>query len=123
MRSIRAKDTSPEMIVRRLVHSMGYRYRLHVAKLPGKPDLVFSRLKKIIEVRGCFWHQHKGCIDSHIPKSRIRYWRPKLKKNIERDRVNEARLYAEGWEVFTLWECELKDPARVKKRVTGFLRQ
>src|SRR5258707_13139730 len=98
MRNIRAKNTSPEMTVRRLVHRMGFRYRLHVAHLPGKPDLVFSKLKKIIEVRGCFWHGHQGCIDSHIPKSRVQYWRPKLKKNAERDPANEMRMWADGRE-------------------------
>src|SRR5580692_2865956 len=105
MRKIRAKDTSPEMLVRRLVHRMGFRYRLHVAKLPGKPDLVFPRLRRIIEVRGCFWHQHPGCIDSHTPKSRTDYWLPKLRKNKRRDRKNEKTLRAAGWDVLTIWEC------------------
>src|SRR5687767_2972175 len=109
MARIRSKNTSPEMIIRRLVYEMGFRYRLHVAHLPGKPDVVFTRLKKIIDVRGCFWHQHKGCIDSHIPKSRHKYWHPKLNKNKERDKRNEAKLRAEGWNILTLWECELKD--------------
>lgn len=123
MRRIRAKNTAPEMIVRRLVHGMGFRYRLHVSALPGKPDLVFPRLSKIIEVRGCFWHQHKSCIDSHIPKSRIEYWRPKLQGNKRRDKQNEKKLRALGWDVFTLWECELKDPNEVKHRVARFLSQ
>ena len=121
MRNIRAKDTSPELIVRRLVHAMGYRYRLHVPQLPGKPDLVFSRLKKIIEVRGCFWHQHKGCIDSHIPKSRPHYWVPKLRKNTQRDRKNSRTLRARGWDVLVLWECELNDREKLRQRVRAFL--
>src|ERR1700737_2829184 len=108
MRRIRSKDTSPEMLVRRLVHGMGFRYRLHVQKLPGRPDLVLPRLKKIIQVHGCFWHQHTGCPHSHIPKSRIEYWRPKLTKNKQRDRNNDRALRKQGWEVLTLWECELK---------------
>src|ERR671922_374322 len=96
MRNIRAKNTAPELAVRRLVYGLGFRYRLHSAKLPGKPDIVLSRLKKIVEVRGCFWHQHKGCIDSHIPVSRIDYWRPKLRGNVKRDRQNQKRLTADG---------------------------
>lgn len=121
MRSIRAKNTSPEMMVRRTVHRMGFRYRLHVPDLPGKPDLVLPRLKKIIEVRGCFWHQHSGCIDSHIPKSRADYWRPKLTKNVERDKLNQAKLIADGWEILTLWECELRDAEQIRKRLQLFL--
>ncbi len=120
MRNIRSKHTSPEMTVRRLVHGMGFRYRLHVSTLPGKPDLVFPRLKKIIEVRGCFWHQHKGCIDSHIPKSRTEYWRPKLARNKERDRNNERELRRRGWDVLTLWECEVGS-ADTSRRLCLFL--
>lgn len=109
------------MIVRRLVHAMGYRYRLHVAKLPGKPDLVFTRLQKIIEVRGCFWHQHPGCIDSHIPKTRTEYWRPKLAGNQRRDTENQTKLKARGWKMLTLWECQLADQLKVQKRLQRFL--
>src|SRR5690348_10649437 len=107
MRNIRSKHTSPEMTVRRLVHGMGFRYRLHVHTLPGKPDMVFPKMHKIIEVRGCFWHQHKGCIDSHIPKSRTEYWEPKLTRNKERDKQNECELRKQGWNVLILWECEV----------------
>ena len=121
MRRIRAKHTSPEIVVRRLIHKMGYRYRLHSPKLPGKPDLVFQRLKKIIEVKGCFWHQHEGCIDSHIPKTRREYWRPKLKRNRKRDEENGRKLKTLGWQVFELWECELRDLKRVSKRLERFL--
>ena len=121
MRNIRSKHTSPEIVVRKLVHSMGFRYRLHVANLPGKPDLVFPRLKKIIEVRGCFWHQHKGCIDSHFPKTRVAYWRPKLLRNAGRDRKNLEVLSALGWRVLSLWECEIRDARALSKRVKAFL--
>lgn len=121
MRRIRSTDTSPEIVVRRLVHGMGFRYRLHVARLPGKPDLVFPRLRRIIEVRGCFWHQHRGCVDSHIPKSRAEYWRPKLKRNQRRDRDNEKALRAVGWNVLTVWECETTQPAALAKRIKSFL--
>ena len=120
MRRIRSKDTSPEMILRRLVYSMGYRYRLHVPKLPGKPDLVFPRLKKIIEVRGCFWHQHPGCIDCHIPKSRIEYWVPKLERNERRDAENVAKLNALGWKVLTVWECQIDDLTKLRRRLQRF---
>jgi DNA mismatch endonuclease (patch repair protein) len=119
MSRIRSRDTSPEMIVRRLAHGMGYRYRLHVATLPGKPDLVFTRLKKIIEVRGCFWHQHPGCIDSHIPKTRTEYWGPKLRRNRQRDVENLQELKALGFAVLIVWECEASD----EKRLTGKLRR
>src|SRR5579872_2154742 len=102
MRRILSQNTSPEMIVRHLVHGMGFRYRLHVVRLPGKPDLVFPRLKKIIEVRGCFWHQHGRCIDSHIPKSRLDYWKPKLERNVQRDKTNEKTLRKMGWKMLVL---------------------
>jgi DNA mismatch endonuclease (patch repair protein) len=109
------------MNVRRMVYGMGFRYRLHVAKLAGKPDLVFARLKKIIEVRGCFWHQHRGCIDSHIPKSGTQYWRPKLQRNRRRDRENEKALRAAGWNVLTIWECEITERDLLAERVKAFL--
>jgi DNA mismatch endonuclease, patch repair protein len=121
MARIRSRNTSPEMTVRHLVYEMGFRYRLHVAYLPGKPDLVFSRLRKIIDVRGCFWHQHRGCIDSHIPKSRLEYWQPKLERNKLRDKLNQRKLRAEGWTMLTLWECELNDLDRTKRRISSFL--
>lgn len=121
MSNIRAKNTSPEMVVRRLVYGMGFRYRLHVASLPGKPDLVLPRYRKIIEVYGCFWHQHRGCIDSHIPKSRIDYWGPKLMRNVQRDKANKKRLRADGWDVLRLWECELKNLELVRKQLKAFL--
>jgi DNA mismatch endonuclease (patch repair protein) len=100
---------------------MGFRYRLHVAGLPGKPDLVFSRFKKVIEVRGCFWHQHKGCLDSHIPKSRVDYWQPKLARNVNRDRENEKRLRSRGWRILTLWECEVMNGSGIADQLRRFL--
>lgn len=121
MRNIRAKNTAPELSVRRLVYGLGFRYRLHSAQLPGKPDIVLSRLKKIVEVRGCFWHQHKGCIDSHMPKSRRDYWIPKLARNVRRDKTNEQRLRKNGWDVLTIWECELRDTDRLRARIIAFL--
>lgn len=91
MRGIKAQDTSPELKVRKLLHGQGFRYRLHVKELPGKPDIVMPKYKLIVEVRGCFWHQH-GCLLSSSPKTNRSYWRPKLKRNVERDIRNTARL-------------------------------
>ncbi len=121
MSRIRSGDTLPEMAVRRLVHGMGYRYRLHVPDLPGKPDLVFPRLRRIIEVQGCFWHQHPGCIDSHIPKTRREYWGPKLDRNTRRDEENRRKLRRLGWRVLVVWECETRNAAKLSKRLERFL--
>jgi DNA mismatch endonuclease (patch repair protein) len=121
MRRIRSKGLKPEMVVRQLAHGMGYRYRLHSPKLPGKPDLVFPRLKKIIEVRGCFWHQHEGCIDSHIPKSRLDYWQPKLQRNQQRDTENAHRLQELGFRVLVLWECEIAKDRHLAAKLKRFL--
>ena len=122
MRRIKSKGTKPEMVVRRLVHSMGLRFRLHAPELPGKPDIVFPRLRKIIEVKGCFWHRHNGCIDSRIPKSRIEYWRPKLRGNVRRDKRNLLKLQKLGWRVLVLWECEVlrTNPQQLKKELRSF---
>jgi len=109
------------MEVRRLVHRMGFRYRLHVHALPGRPDLVFPGLQKIIQVQGCFWHQHRGCINSHVPKSRVEYWSPKLKRNQRRDRENEKALRSLGWNVLTVWECETTEPDVMAERISAFL--
>jgi DNA mismatch endonuclease (patch repair protein) len=121
MRRIRAVDTSPEMLVRRIVHGMGFRYRLHVANLPGKPDLVLPRHKKIIEVRGCFWHQHGKCIDSHIPKSRRDYWLPKLTRNKTRDGANMRKLKTLGYRILIVWECETKKEKPLRRKLQRFL--
>ncbi len=121
MSKIRSQDTSPELIVRRLVHGMGYRFRLHVASLPGKPDIVLARLKSIIEVRGCFWHQHPGCIDSHVPKSHKQYWEPKLQRNQRRDKENGRSLRKLGWRVYIVWECETRESTKLSRRIARFL--
>jgi len=122
MRRIRSKGMKPEIAVRRLVHAMGFRFRLHSIKLPGKPDLVLTRLKKIIEVHGCFWHRHKNCIDSHFPKSRRNYWLPKLRRNQRRDKENLKCLRTLGWHVLIVWECEVGDVKRLSARLEYFLR-
>jgi DNA mismatch endonuclease (patch repair protein) len=121
MRHIRSKNTEPEIRIRRLLYKLGYRYRLHVGSLPGCPDLVFRGRRKIVFVHGCFWHQHQSCGDAHLPKSRIAYWHPKLKRNVERDAQNERSLKNKGWEILTLWACEIRDEQEVSVRLQRFL--
>lgn len=121
MRRIRSKDSAPELIVRRIVHGLGYRYRLHARKLPGRPDLVFRPRKKVIFVHGCFWHGHERCIDGHMPKSRKSYWGPKLQGNRDRDLRNQEALRHDGWGVLVIWECETRSPELVVDRVLDFL--
>jgi DNA mismatch endonuclease (patch repair protein) len=121
MGRIGSKDTKPEMLVRRLVHALGYRYRLHVKDLPGKPDLVFRSRKKVIFVHGCFWHQHKGCREGRMPASRESYWAPKLARNVERVREHIRALKHLGWRTLVLWECQLGNPNEVEHRVRAYL--
>lgn len=123
MRRIGSKDTSPEMIVRRLVHGMGYRYQLHRSDLPGKPDLTFSSRRKVIFVHGCFWHQHgsKRCTIARRPKSNQRYWTPKLDGNVERDRRQRRRLRRLGWRSLVVWECETHRLEILARRIERFL--
>ena len=121
MRRIRAKNTTPELVVRRLAHSLGYRYRLHCKNLPGKPDLVFASRKKIIFVHGCFWHLHDGCRRATVPKSRKEYWVPKLQRNKQNDQIALTKLALEGWHCLVIWECELSDLNLLSDRLTAFL--
>ncbi len=123
MSLVRGKDTKPEMAVRRLVHGMGYRYRLHDKQLPGRPDLVFPARRKVIQVHGCFWHQHPNpeCRLARLPKSRQEFWIAKLDGNRARDERNVAAVRALGWEQLELWECQLRDRGEVERRVIGFL--
>lgn len=123
MRAIRSKNTSPEMLVRRLVHRMGYRYRLHRRDLPGAPDLVFPGRRSVVFVHGCFWHLHPdvACADSRVPESNQDYWRPKLERNRERDRENTQRLEETGWRVLVIWACETGDEPSLKKKLGRFL--
>ncbi len=122
MSRVRHKDTKPEMVVRRLTHSLGYRYRLHRRDLPGQPDVVFPSRRKIILVHGCFWHQH-GCPIYRYPKSRLEFWAPKLERNVRRDRENQARLRELGWEVLVVWECQAKrkDTSDLAAQLQAFL--
>ncbi|WP_083313349.1 very short patch repair endonuclease [Pseudomonas aeruginosa] len=121
MARVRSKDTKPEMQVRRLVHAMGYRYRLHDRKLPGHPDLVFKGRRKVIFVHGCFWHRHEGCGLARLPKSRLDFWLPKLEGNRLRDARKLEQLNQLGWTSLVIWECELKDIGLLEKRLKTFL--
>ena len=121
MRAVKSKDTAPEMIVRRLVFSLGYRYRLHGAKLPGKPDLFFASRKKAIFVHGCFWHGHDCRRGDRQPKANAEYWREKIGRNRARDLSNVAKLEAAGWSVLVVWECEIRDNDRLAAVLRSFL--
>jgi len=121
MSHVRSKDTGPEWAVRKLAHAMGFRYRLHVKALPGKPDLVFPRHRKIIFVHGCFWHKH-GCRNSgHIPATHTRFWADKLARNLARDQAALRQLWRAGWQVLVVWECETHDQQRLRALLTCFL--
>jgi DNA mismatch endonuclease (patch repair protein) len=119
MGRIRGTDTGPELLVRRLLHKLGYRYRLHQRKLPGRPDIVFRAKRAVIFVHGCFWHRH-DCGLAYVPKSRSEFWRTKFARNTERDRENQQKLAAEGWKILVVWECELDSP-KLERRLTRFL--
>lgn len=121
MGRIRSKDTAPELAVRRILFAAGYRYRLHDARLPGRPDLVFSRRRKAVFVHGCFWHQHENCRDAYLPATRVEYWLPKLQRNIDRDRENRSEIAALGWTSIVVWECETGDEAALRCRLARFL--
>ncbi|OLK23357.1 endonuclease [Xanthomonas oryzae pv. oryzae] len=121
MGRVRSRDTVPEMLVRRLTHALGYRYRLHGKDLPGKPDLVFRSRRKVIFVHGCFWHRHPGCALARLPKSREDFWLPKLEANRQRDLKTENVLQVKGWTVLTIWECELGDIDKLKNKIKEFL--
>jgi DNA mismatch endonuclease, patch repair protein len=120
MSHVRGKDTKPEKAVRKIVHALGFRYRLHVKELPGTPDLVFSRLRSVVFVNSCFFHMH-DCGAASIPKTRPEFWAQKLNRNVERDRANIERLQGLNWKVLTVWECDLKRPAELKMRIRRFL--
>lgn len=121
MGRIRSKDTKPELAVRRLVHGMGYRFRLHDKYLPGHPDMVFRSRSKVIFVHGCFWHLHKNCSNCRPPKSRKDYWMPKLEQNAERDQRVLRQLRRLGWRCMAIWECELANPDRLARKMGHFL--
>jgi DNA mismatch endonuclease, patch repair protein len=120
MSRVKSRDTAPEMLVRSTAHRLGYRFRLHEKNLPGKPDLVFASRKKVIFVHGCFWHGH-NCAKGRPPKSNKAFWRKKILTNRARDRRNVARLRADHWRVLVLWQCELKAPRDLGRRLVDFL--
>lgn len=121
MSRIRNRDTRPEMIVRSIVHRMGYRYRLHKKDLPGKPDVVLVRHRKIIDVHGCFFHVHKCKYGSVVPATNAKFWRTKRQSNVERDRRNLRALKREGWQVMIVWECQTKDLNKLERAIRRFL--
>lgn len=121
MRAVRGRDTKPEMAVRKIVHGLGFRYRLHVRALAGCPDLVFPALRKVIFVHGCFWHRHNCSNGRSMPASRVEYWQRKFDRNRERDRRARKALRKDGWEVMVVWECQLKRPLRLTQRLKEFL--
>lgn len=122
MSKVRAIDTKPELLVRRLVYAMGYRYRLHKRDIPGCPDLVFSGRHKVIFVHGCFWHRHgKDCPLTRWPKSKMEFWRPKLEANRARDRRVQRELSMLGWQYLVIWECELRDSESLTIKIREFL--
>jgi DNA mismatch endonuclease Vsr len=120
MRAIRGKNTRPELRVRKLLYGLGYRYRVHCRDLPGRPDIVFKGRRKVIEVRGCFWHQH-GCKNSVLPVARRDFWRAKLAANVSRDQRNCASLRSLGWATLVIWECEIAQDRELKGRLKRFL--
>ena len=123
MRLVRGKNTGPELLVRRLVHSMGFRYSLHRRDLPGSPDLVLTRHNKVIFVHGCFWHRHLSsrCRLARLPKSRLDFWAPKLESNRIRDERNKRALRYLGWKILVVWECQLSDIEQLRNKIWRFL--
>lgn len=123
MRAVKGGDTGPEMKVRRMTHAMGYRFRLHRKDLPGKPDLVFPGRLKVVFVHGCFWHGHNCARGARVPKANRDYWIGKITKNRDRDRMAKTALTKAGWKVAVLWECELNDENRLRRRLREFLNE
>jgi DNA mismatch endonuclease (patch repair protein) len=121
MSRVKGRDTKPELLVRSVVHRLGYRFRLHGKELPGRPDLVLPRHRKVIFVHGCFWHGHAGCRRAARPSTNREFWDRKIEGNVARDAANMRALRRAGWKVLVVWQCALKDRARLEKRLRGFL--
>ncbi|MFT3690849.1 very short patch repair endonuclease [Paenirhodobacter sp.] len=123
MSRVRGRDTKPELLVRRMIHGLGYRFRLHRRDLPGTPDLVFPSRRKVIFVHGCFWHRHPdpGCPLARLPKSKLDFWLPKLETNRKRDETNLARLADLGWETLVIWECQTRERGLLEAKIREFL--
>ena len=109
MSAIKSKNTKPEIKVRKILHSMGYRFRLHRKDLPGSPDIVLPKYKTVIFVHGCFWHRHENCKYASTPKTRQEFWEAKFRENINRDKLNQENLSSKGWKIIVVWECEIND--------------
>ena len=121
MSRVKGRDTRPEKVVRSLLHRMGYRFRLHRKDLPGKPDVVLPKHGKVVFVHGCFWHGHEGCRRAARPKTNAEFWDRKIDSNIERDARTRGELESMGWDVLTVWQCEMRDEAALKDRLRTFL--
>ena len=118
MRSVRSKDTGPELIVRGLLHRMGFRFRLHVKCLPGRPDVVLPKWRTVVFVHGCFWHRHRNCPRTTYPADNREFWKTKFDENVRRDQRNKSALTRLGWSWIVVWECETTDIERLKRRLT-----
>ncbi len=123
MSRVGSRDTKPELVVRRIAHGLGFRFRLHRKDLPGRPDIVFPRYRSVIFVHGCFWHRHPSCKYASSPKTRVEYWEDKFRSNVARDARNETLLRDLGWRVLVIWECETKDREAVAERISSYLEQ
>lgn len=125
MSHIKSKNTKPEITVRKIIYSLGYRYRLHRKDLPGKPDLAFIKKKKVIFINGCFWHGHSGCKKSALPDTNYEFWNDKIKNNVNRDTLNYQRLKDMGWKYLVIWQCELKNDnlENIKSDIIHFLNE
>jgi len=121
MSAIKSKNTKPEVIARHIIHSMGYRYRLHQKDLPGKPDLVFPKYSKVIFIHGCYWHMHNCRYGRVVPKTNAKFWKNKRESNKNRDKKNRLDLKKLGWEILTIWECQLRNLTALEKRIVAFL--
>jgi len=123
MSRIRSRDTKPEMVVRRMLHRLGYRYRLHAKDLPGRPDIVFGKRRKVVFIHGCFWHRHADpcCKLARLPKTRLDFWLPKLESNVDRDKRHERALYEQGWGALIVWECDLRNSEQLENKLREFL--
>jgi DNA mismatch endonuclease (patch repair protein) len=122
MRRFTKTDTKPEIQVRKLLHAMGYRFRLYGSEIPGRPDIVFRPRRKVIFVNGCFWHQHRGCRLARLPKSNLEYWIPKLEGNRRRDTMVRRQLVRASWSHLTIWECQVANKSTLLQKLRGYLK-